>query len=110
VRPNGALDKSSDLDNEEEEGSTDEPVFENWEDDPELDGSHREGASGESLGIGPQTAGNDPTLNGTIPDASFDQPQVSPKPPPNPASVKWQYVDDNGAFQGWYIIISNILF
>jgi hypothetical protein len=65
---------------------SEEPAFENWEDDPEI-------ANIDAYGIAPPTNG----LEGDAHPINGDAPQKSP---PKPAEVKWQYVDDQQVTQG----------
>ena len=60
-----------------------EPAFENWEDDPEIAGVDNVPSNGVKNDAG--------HTNGA---------STSPKSPPNPADVKWQYIDDQQIVQG----------
>jgi hypothetical protein len=73
---NGDADPSE----HEEELQEEEPAFENWEDDPEINGAT------DANGLG----------HDQIP---LEQNALS-NVPPNPGEIQWQYVDDQGVTQG----------
>ena len=66
---------------------SEEPAFENWEDDPEVANADDDIGSAVSANVVEHDTN---TVNG----------DPSPNLTPNPAEVKWQYVDDQGITQG----------
>jgi hypothetical protein len=66
--------------------TSEEPAFENWEDDPEI-------ADADANCVSPPP-------NGVEAGAHFINRSAMQNPQPNPAEVKWQYVDDQDITQG----------
>ncbi|CAG7852746.1 SubName: Full=Related to GYF domain protein-Aspergillus flavus NRRL3357 {ECO:0000313/EMBL:CCA74430.1} [Serendipita indica DSM 11827] len=62
-----------------------EPAFENWEDDPDI--------------VDNATTAAATNGHGTVAEPT-NPVQEPPKPPPNPADVKWLYLDDQQVTQG----------